>query len=272
LFVGLFILVVSALCYALSDSEITFLRDTERDTICTNIGFACHGGCPGVKCTEDNEHLLEIRWPADNVTGILSSFANLTYLQVFDVSDNIIESLPESIVFPPALKEVSFAGNLLTKLPSLSLESISSFDISHNQIKTLPSITARKLVSLKVSHNYLKAIPTAYGSKYLTALKNIELEDNCLDCSKLSSLFENVQYKCESKSQQRCLPSSSQSPTPASSSPGGLSPGAIAGIVCICVAAAIAVVVVAFLLRMKFCRPVQTYQSVEDPFEKSLLS
>ena len=60
-------MVVFLLCFymlkyllALDDFEITFLRDTERDTICSNIGLACFGGCAGVKCTDDNEHLLEM--------------------------------------------------------------------------------------------------------------------------------------------------------------------------------------------------------------------
>lgn len=92
---------------ALSDDELYFLRNTERDTVCTNIGLACYGGCPGVTCTDDHEHILEVfaaaatfllpptafcdchadmlrhrHWSSDNVGILPDTLAGLEHLQV----------------------------------------------------------------------------------------------------------------------------------------------------------------------------------------------
>jgi len=212
------VLALSAFVLALDEVETNFLRDSQRKTLCDNLEQACEGGCAGVKCDDAKEHITEINWSEMEMKTILDSFSQLPSIQVFDVSNNAIESLPDGLTFPASLVTLNLAGNKLSALPALNFEAVTSFDCSNNQIKELPEITATKLETLKISNNLIQTLPDSYSHEKLSALTKVELDNNCLDCDKVEELLKDVQVTCSADSQTACDSSSEPSSSEPSSS------------------------------------------------------
>ena len=251
----------AVLCSALSDDELFFLRNTERDTVCTNIGLACHGGCPGVTCTDDNEHILEVHWSSDNVGILPETLAGLDRLQVLDLSNNSIDGLAMSFVFPPSLHSLNLSSNKLAALPlqRMDLPNVTALDLSHNTLSALPEMTAPLLERLDISSNFVHTLPDSFRDfKHLTS---VGLGDNCLNCAEVAAMLgTHVNYTCNPSAQLKCgIPSSSH---PA---PKRLPTTVVIAATCGAVGLVLIVLVVVFVVKRVHKRRHIAYTTIEDP-------
>jgi len=186
---------------SLSDAEIEFVRNTERNTPCINLGEICNGGCKGVFCNADNTSIAQILWDDEEIPALYESFSNLTGLVVLSLSNNYIEKIP----------------------PFGSLVNLEVINMTSNKLTSFPDITTlTKLQSLSLSENSLSELPE--GITTLKSLSFFSVDDNCMDCSAVKSTLPKIDVECVVSHPEKCassLSSSSDSSWLSSSSSSG---------------------------------------------------
>ncbi|KAK3092859.1 hypothetical protein FSP39_007993 [Pinctada imbricata] len=111
---------------------------------------------------------------------------SLRKLEVLNLSENVLESLPEDISKLGNLRELIVSNNLLSAFPaSLCLkenfrQNLSLLDLCHNCLETLPLqiCELESLVSLKVDHNKLQTLPPTIGR--MKKLQFLSASNNCI--------------------------------------------------------------------------------------------
>lgn len=113
-----------------------------------------------------------------------SRIFNLRRLEILNLSDNVIETLPDDFGKIDKLRELYINVNQLIHFPpKLCLQnniqnSLCLLDLSNNKLQLLPLqiCELHNLVTLKLDHNELKELPPTIGRlkslKYLTASNN----------------------------------------------------------------------------------------------------
>lgn len=113
-----------------------------------------------------------------------SRIFNLRRLEILNLSDNVIDTLPDDFGKLDKLRELYLNVNQLIQLPpKVCLQnniqnSLCLLDLSNNKLQVLPLQICElfNLVTLKLDHNELKELPPTIGRlkslKYLTASNN----------------------------------------------------------------------------------------------------
>lgn len=113
--------------------------------------------------------------------GFLESCAKQANLQVLDLKDNKIASIPAEVYRAfPHVKVLDLRKNILEDLlPEISaMRELEDLLLDQNRLRSIPAEACRlpNLKSLQLSQNQLKSLPQAIGE--MTSLRNLHLGDN----------------------------------------------------------------------------------------------
>ena len=132
------------------------------------------------------------------VLGIAKDFTKLPAITEIILSNNEINTFPESIKYLTTLKKLSLSNNAIEVLPEWigeKLESLEELDITNNYLEALPE-NLKDLVSLKTFHlggNKFKTIPRQVFDTL--GMKSLKLTD--IDLIPLSRFIDFVSYLAE---------------------------------------------------------------------------
>lgn len=120
--------------------------------------------------------------------GLDKGILQLSKLKILNLSNNLIEFLPEELSKLPNLKELNISHNQLGKstlkqwqwLGGFLSKSLSLLDLTHNELNFLPDqlVKLHSLATLHLSHNNLKTLPVGIGN--LRNLKIFSASNNSL--------------------------------------------------------------------------------------------
>ena len=113
-----------------------------------------------------------------NKITVISGLADLRFLKVLDLSNNLIQSIQG--LDKLNIRELNLEGNKLTTLDGLSsLEKLTSLNVSKNEIESLaPLRNCRSLSYIDASDNRILQIKEVSALKYLEWLNILILQDN----------------------------------------------------------------------------------------------
>lgn len=105
-------------------------------------------------------------------------------LELLDLSNNQLQSLPPALFTLRRLRRLLLAGNLLEVLPAevKSLQLLTELDLSGNRIEILPPALCNSCLELRilnVAHNSLSSLPR--GIAALSQLCRLDLRSNSLE-------------------------------------------------------------------------------------------
>lgn len=134
-----------------------------------------------VYCDDAQEHVIWIELEENYLAGAIpASISGLTYLEIFNIYDNEITSLPDSIWELSNLTSLEFSNNLLTSLPETigDLTQLTEIYGYGNHLTSLPDSISNlsSLGTLDVSDNRLSSI----NLSGLTSLENVNISSNLL--------------------------------------------------------------------------------------------
>ncbi|MFS0517270.1 COR domain-containing protein [Nostoc sp. UIC 10607] len=116
----------------------------------------------------------------EKLTDIPTEVFELEWLEVLNLSGNILTTLPEAITHLQHLTSLYLSDNELTTLPEAiaRLQQLTSLDLRHNKLTTLPETITRlqQLTSLDLSDNRLTTLPEALAR--LQQLTSLDLSGN----------------------------------------------------------------------------------------------
>ncbi|MEH2179317.1 COR domain-containing protein [Nostoc sp.] len=116
----------------------------------------------------------------EKLTEIPTEVFELEWLEVLNLSGNILTTLPEAITRLQHLTTLYLSDNELTTLPEaiIRLQQLTSLDLTHNKLTTLPETITRlqQLTSLNLSSNGLTTLPEAIA--HLQQLTSLDLSGN----------------------------------------------------------------------------------------------
>eukprot|EP01132_Coremiostelium_polycephalum_P005345 gene5345-6667_t len=112
------------------------------------------------------------------------SLESLTKLQTFDISSNLIQTLPSTISKLKSLKQLNISRNKLTELPLgfRHLTKLHKLSMDYNQIGVIHEkimVNLCRLAKLTISNNKLKSFP--YSVNHLGSLIELNLSQNQLE-------------------------------------------------------------------------------------------
>uniref|UniRef100_A0A3P8W9G1 Si:ch211-106h11.1 n=1 Tax=Cynoglossus semilaevis TaxID=244447 RepID=A0A3P8W9G1_CYNSE len=138
------------------------------------------------------QHLSCLRLAYNHVRVLPPTVGVLRGLEILDLSNNQIHSLPPALFTLRHLRRLLLAGNLVEELPPQikALRLLSELDLSGNRLEKLPSelFSCLGLRTLNVAHNSLRSLPGAISA--LGQLCRLDLRTNSLEGLMESILFE----------------------------------------------------------------------------------
>lgn len=129
-------------------------------------------------------HITTLDLSNNNLESIPESMiARLLHVVVLDVRSNQLKSLPNSIGCLSRLKVLNVSGNLLESLPATIEEcrALEELNANFNQLTKLPDTLGFELHSLRklsVNSNKLSQLP--FSTSHMTALRALDARLNCL--------------------------------------------------------------------------------------------
>ncbi|XP_008070636.1 toll-like receptor 7 [Carlito syrichta] len=141
---------------------------------------------------------LDVLW-RDGDTRYLQFFMNLQKLEELDISENSLSFLPPGVFdgMPPNLKNLSLAKNGLKSFnwgKLHFLKTLTTLDLSHNQLTTVPERLAncsRSLEQLILKNNQIRRL-TKYFLQDAFQLRYLDLSSNKIQIIQKTSFPENV--------------------------------------------------------------------------------
>ena len=139
----------------------------------------------------DNQHIIGLNIGWKGIDLLPESIGNLINLRFLDLSQNKLESLPESFAKLEALEELNLNGtwstndnkplyNEISELPKSfpELKELKIFKCENNGLRSLPDNFGRlsQLTEVNLSQNRLSKIPESIGE--LSNLENLNLNSN----------------------------------------------------------------------------------------------
>eukprot|EP00300_Choanocystis_sp_HF-7_P023942 c25334_g1_i1.p1 GENE.c25334_g1_i1~~c25334_g1_i1.p1 ORF type:complete len:1598 (+),score=238.66 c25334_g1_i1:1-4794(+) len=113
--------------------------------------------------------------------------ANLDHLEnllTLDLSHNLVEALPKSLIGLKNLKSLKISNNILQAVPTNidDLAFLELLDISGNRVQVLPTsiVNLNRLEILDVSNNRLRSAPQLPDFSLMPALRILNLKNNAL--------------------------------------------------------------------------------------------
>lgn len=129
------------------------------------------------------QHLSCLRLAYNHVRVLPPTVGVLRGLEILDLSNNQIHSLPPALFTLRHLRRLLLAGNLVEELPPQikALRLLSELDLSGNRLEKLPSelFSCLGLQTLNVAHNSLRSLPGAISA--LGQLCRLDLRTNSLE-------------------------------------------------------------------------------------------
>lgn len=131
----------------------------------------------------DTVDMTKLILACNKISSISPKISNLLGLQILDLHDNQLESLPDSVSALARLTKLNLSHNRLTSLPPgiYDLLELHNLSASNNQIEAVDERIAdlNRLVSLDLAHNKLKSLPGSLG--FLSKVTSLNLASNCLE-------------------------------------------------------------------------------------------
>lgn len=129
-----------------------------------------------------NGEIVQLRLRKLNLKTIPDCIQNLKYLELLEVSSNLLEELPRWIGKLKSLKRLKAVGNKITTIPETigELKSLESLKLGYNSIRSLPE-SIGNLTSLKklyLSTNLLESLPESIG--WLKSLEGLLIQKNLI--------------------------------------------------------------------------------------------
>eukprot|EP01102_Stenamoeba_stenopodia_P015118 TRINITY_DN5119_c0_g1_i1.p1 TRINITY_DN5119_c0_g1~~TRINITY_DN5119_c0_g1_i1.p1 ORF type:complete len:975 (+),score=339.93 TRINITY_DN5119_c0_g1_i1:86-3010(+) len=115
----------------------------------------------------------------NRLQSVPNSIFELTKLEKLSLNHNSIKSIPDQIAALDSLKILNLAENEIQSLPAgFAGLKLTTLQLAHNELSELPSElgSIQALTELDVSHNKLSAIPESFGN--LAALKTLNIANN----------------------------------------------------------------------------------------------
>jgi internalin A len=119
-------------------------------------------------------------FPKNRIVYIPKQISNLVNLEELDLTDNLIDTLPDEIKNLKKLRRLVLSSNRFTTLPVsiCELESLEELFLGNNRFHKLPKeiINLKKIHTLRLNGNKFKSIPEEI--KLLPGLRHLFLNDN----------------------------------------------------------------------------------------------
>jgi len=103
-------------------------------------------------------------------------------LEILNLSENLLQQVPPSIIQLKNLKTINLSHNQLTQIPKelCQIEKLDSLDLSANRITQISDyVEALNCIELNLNDNQIKTISVAIAK--CPRLKVLRLEQNCLE-------------------------------------------------------------------------------------------
>uniref|UniRef100_A0A452VJN2 non-specific serine/threonine protein kinase n=1 Tax=Ursus maritimus TaxID=29073 RepID=A0A452VJN2_URSMA len=148
------------------------------------------GELPAVQSSDEIicSRLLEIDISSNKLPHLPPGFLHLSKLQKLTASKNYLEKLFEeegatNWIGLRKLQELDISDNRLTELPALFLhcfKSLSSLNVSRNNLKVFPGAWACPLKCCKASKNALESLPDKMALFWKNHLRDVDFSENAL--------------------------------------------------------------------------------------------
>ncbi|KAL8731986.1 MAG: hypothetical protein Q9181_004123 [Wetmoreana brouardii] len=145
------------------DSVPSALRDLEQLTVLNLSRNRLGRSIADIAGTISNiSSLRELNLAENSFSGPLPPFDECWNLEILDLHANAFTSLPEELSDCKLLRRLNVSGNQLSRLPSLDLPSLTSLNLSSNQIpadELITKLIAPKLTDLDISTCRITNLP-----------------------------------------------------------------------------------------------------------------